>query len=140
MSARPLPLADRINRLFAVAHERGGAEPDVDAVAHGVSERLGRQVSGEMLRTLRDGTDTADRALLAALADHFSCPAEYLLDENPRHFDLLLRFEIAVRDADVRHLSMRTAGSPGVATDEELERMIGLLETLPHAGSVDHEH
>ncbi|MGX1778587.1 hypothetical protein ACWIGW_41225 [Nocardia brasiliensis] len=116
VGSQPLSaLSVRVNQLFATFHTRADPEQSVDAVALSISKTLGQEVSGGQITALRTGElddKPVDPALLAALAQHFQVPAEYLGGDNAAAtgIDRELRLLAAARDAGVRHLALRGEG------------------------------
>ncbi|WP_280458549.1 hypothetical protein [Nocardia carnea] len=108
------PLSARVDRLFGTFHTRTEPEQSVTEVARSVSTIMGVPVSAAKLAELRDENlgpdgDGTDHGLLAALAQHFRVPADYLLGDNATvtAIDRELRLLSAARDAGVRHMDFR---------------------------------
>ncbi|BAH53779.1 hypothetical protein [Rhodococcus opacus] len=126
-----VPLSVRVNRLFSLAHELDGPEPGEDAVAAGVSRILGRPVAPSEIESLRTNDhEPPEPDVLRAVAQHFHAPEQYLAADGYHDYDTLVRFKIAVREAGVRHLSMRSLDADAEPTTAEMESLIPLLENL----------
>ena len=126
-----VPLSVRVNRLFSLAHDLDGPEPGEDAVAAGVSRILGRPVAPSEIESLRTNDhEPPEPDVLRAVAQHFHAPEQYLAADGYHDYDTLVRFKIAVREAGVRHLSMRSLDADAEPTTAEMESLIPLLENL----------
>ncbi|MEN0136484.1 MAG: hypothetical protein AAGC80_15125 [Rhodococcus sp. (in: high G+C Gram-positive bacteria)] len=126
-----VPLSVRVNRLFSLAHELDSPEPGEDAVAAGVSRILGRPVAPSEIESLRTNDhEPPEPDVLRAVAQHFHAPEQYLAADGYHDYDTLVRFKIAVREAGVRHLSMRSLDADAEPTTAEMESLIPLLENL----------
>lgn len=126
-----VPLSVRVNRLFSLAHDLDGPEPGEDTVAAGVSRILGRPVEPSEIESLRRNDHHAPEPdVLRAVAQHFHAPEQYLAADGYHDYDTLVRFKIAVREAGVRHLSMRSLDASAEPTTAEMESLIPLLENL----------
>ncbi|WP_213576714.1 hypothetical protein [Rhodococcus sp. USK13] len=126
-----VPLSVRVNRLFALAHELDDPEPGTEVVAASVSRILGKTVEPSVIDSLRRGEEHAAQAeVLRAVAQHFSAPEQYLAADGYGDYDTLVRFKIAVRDAGVQHLSMRSLDAAALPTADEMESLIPILENL----------
>ncbi|MBV6759777.1 hypothetical protein [Rhodococcus opacus] len=126
-----VPLSVRVNRLFSLAHDLDGPEPGEDTVAAGVSRILGRPVAPSEIESLRTNDhEPPEPDVLRAVAQHFHAPEQYLAADGYHDYDTLVRFKIAVRDAGVHHLSMRSLDANAEPTTAEMESLIPLLENL----------
>ncbi|MFC9553264.1 hypothetical protein ACFTWF_20660 [Rhodococcus sp. NPDC056960] len=126
-----VPLSVRVNRLFSLAHDLDGPEPGDDTVAAGVSRILGRRVEPSVIESLRSNDHhPAEPDVVRAVAQHFHAPEQYLAADGYHEYDTLVRFKIAVREAGVRHLSMRSLDAGSEPTTAEMESLIPLLENL----------
>ncbi|NLU83297.1 hypothetical protein [Rhodococcus sp. HNM0569] len=122
----------RLDIAIDAAHPRGTPPRSDGAIAAGLSRDLDRDVPESAIAQWRATADADDIApdVLEALARRFGCPVEYLRDGDD-DYEVQLRFQTAVRDADVRHLSFRRVGQPAGLSAGEMRAWITMLTSLP---------
>ncbi|HEX5501724.1 MAG TPA: hypothetical protein VFW96_03835 [Thermomicrobiales bacterium] len=123
---RPPTLAEKLDRLFAADHARGGREHTYRAVAEAIQARGGPTISVGYLWQLRKGVkDNPTKKQLEALAAFFGVsPAYFFDDAQARRIDAELGLLVALRDAGVRHLAFRANG----LSTESLRRIAELID------------
>ncbi|MEJ5869379.1 transcriptional regulator [Pseudokineococcus sp. 5B2Z-1] len=108
--ARPKTLAEKIDRLFKTVRRSGEPEATYREVANTIVAR-GGAISASYIWQLRTGVkDNPTMKHLQALADYFQVsPAYFLDDEEAARIDSELELLAAMRDADVRAISLRAS-------------------------------
>ncbi|TXG90133.1 hypothetical protein DW322_07750 [Rhodococcus rhodnii] len=123
-------LGQRLDLLFAAAHRLGDTPPSESDVAAAVTAAGGVPVTEQEVAALRNGATHADPALLTRVAAHFGCAPEYLIDGDA-DLEVQLRFQIAVRNAGVRHLSLRSLAERQDLSVADMRSWLTVLEQLP---------
>ncbi|KQU28436.1 hypothetical protein ASG69_10510 [Rhodococcus sp. Leaf225] len=77
-----VPVNARLDLLFKIWRTEDGSERSPESVASDVSVALGRQVAAREISALREGTRTATRDMLEAIATVFPSSSSYLLDDS----------------------------------------------------------
>jgi transcriptional regulator with XRE-family HTH domain len=124
---RSSSLSSRITMLYEIMAPSGGAVSDA-AVAEGIFEKTGVQMSGPYLCLLRTGKRTNPSIQnIQAIADYFGVPTSYLVDtEADAEVEAELRLVKAMRDAGVRDIAARLSG----LTPESIANLAGLIDRL----------
>ncbi|WP_433678830.1 hypothetical protein [Nocardia sp. CA-119907] len=135
-----LTLEIKLNRLFALGHERGQDERTTDDVARAVSVRLGWVLDPSILVEARAGQRLTLPAEVAdAICDEFGVEEHLYLREDDSavvtRIDYFIQLWILVRDRDLRHLAAR-----GNNLDlETVKEIIHLLEQTAPADAAPAE-
>src|SRR5207237_3888120 len=119
----PMPLAEKLDRLFQTVRPRDGGEFTFEEVAEGIRGRGGPTVSATYVWQLRKGLrDNPTKKHLEALADFFGvAPSYFFDDEAAQRIDAELDVLAALRDAPVRQIAVRAVGLSAE-----------MLATIPH--------
>ena len=98
------------------------------AVAEGIHEKTGVQMSAPYLCLLRTGKRTNPTIQnVQAIAEYFGVPASYLIDTgDDAEIEAELRLVKAMRDAGVRDIAARLSG----LTAESIANLAGLIDRL----------
>ncbi|WP_146099110.1 hypothetical protein [Nocardia nova] len=124
-----MALAEKLNRLFALGHERDQPERTTDDVARALSQRIGRVVDPSIIEGARAGlTHELPVEVAEALCVEFGVyDSSYLLAENSPEIeviDLRLQIWILIRDLGLQHFATR-----GHQLDaDSLRQIIALLQ------------
>ncbi|WP_288814110.1 hypothetical protein [uncultured Gordonia sp.] len=132
MTQSPLTLADRLNRLFALFHNRIEDELPNESAALIIGQRLQRAVDPELLRRARSGQATLPLDVCNELCRLMGVPQFYLQPSPDEATDQLIRSEDAnlylmtlIRDKGVTDMIARGG------TAEHIDAVIRALEELP---------
>ena len=104
-------LAEKIDHLFTTAHPAKGQYTH-EQVAAALREAGGPTISATYVWQLRKGIrDNPTKHHLEALAGFFGVPPSYFFDEEAAaQVDAELALLVAMRDANVRSVALRSAG------------------------------
>ena len=104
-------LADKIDHLFSTVHPAKGQYTH-EQVAAALREAGGPTISATYVWQLRKGIrDNPTKHHLEALANFFGVPPSYFFDEEAAaKVDAELALLVAMRDANVRSVALRSAG------------------------------
>ncbi len=121
-----VPVHVRLDLLFKIWRMKDGSERSPESVASDVSTVLGRHVTAQEISGLREGTRTAARDTLEAIATVFPSSSSYLLDDSAApniHSQLSLIEEVL--HGGITGMRLRTG-------DERMriEHLTGLLSDL----------
>lgn len=124
-----VPVNVRLNLLFKIWRTEDGSERSSESVAATVSTVLGRRFTARDISALREGTRTATRETLEAIATVFPSSSSYLLDDSAApsiHSQLSLIEEVL--HGGITGMRLRTG-------DERMciENLTGLLSDLRRA-------
>lgn len=127
-------LADKLNHLFSVVVPAGSAPYSTEEVARAVSAS-GIKISGSYIWLLRKG-QRANPTLrhLEGLARFFGVPPAYFFDDAVTEtVDADLGMLVVLRDAQVQHVALRTAGlsQKSIKSINEVIDLVRDLEGLP---------
>lgn len=108
----PKTLAQKLDQLFAVVHPRDRGEYTYREVAAEVEARGGPTISASYIHQLRTGVkDNPTKKHLEALAAFFGVSPAYFFDDvAAEKIDAQLALLAALRDAGVRHVTLRASG------------------------------
>ena len=112
--AKPQPrrsLADKLDHLFETVHPAKGQYTH-EQVAAALRQAGGPTISATYVWQLRKGIrDNPTKHHLEALAGFFGVPPSYFFDEDAAaQVDAELELLVAMRDANVRSVALRSAG------------------------------
>lgn len=130
MSARSArTFADKLNHLWDTVHPSGRPNT-LDQVVGGVAA-AGYEISASYLSQLRNGVKTNPTLnTIQGLAAFFGVPAAYFLDEaEEERINEQLDLIIAMRDAGVRNVALRTHG----LNDRDLAALHAMISSLREA-------
>lgn len=110
-SPRHRSLAEKIDHLFTTVHPAKGQYTH-EQVASALREAGGPTISATYVWQLRKGIrDNPTKHHLEALANFFGVPPSYFFDEDAAaQVDAELAMLVAMRDANVRSVALRSAG------------------------------
>lgn len=122
----PRSLAEKLDQLFKVVHPRDRGEFTYREVAAEIQARGGPTISASYIHQLRTGAkDNPTKKHLEALAALFGVSPAYFFDDvEAEKIDAQLALLAALRDAGVRHVTLRAAGLSG----ETLKAIGGMIE------------
>ncbi len=111
VSPRHRSLAEKIDHLFTTVHPAKGQYTH-EQVASALREAGGPTISATHVWQLRKGIrDNPTKHHLEALANFFGVPPSYFFDEDAAaQVDAELAMLVAMRDANVRSVALRSAG------------------------------
>jgi len=125
-------LAAKLERLFRTVRPRGKAEHSCEDVATALRAAGGPTISGTYVWQLRKGLrDNPTKHHLEALAAFFGVSPAYFLDDGAAdRIDAELDLLVALRDAPVRQIALRSIGlSPeSLSTITEVIERVRILE------------
>lgn len=138
--AKPPPrrtLAEKVDQLFTQVRPVKG-EYSYEHVASAIRAGGGPTISATYLWQLRKGLrDNPTLKHLEALSSFFGVPASYFFDDDAAaSIDAQLSVLASLRDASVRHISVRASGlSPeSLETIADMIERVRKLEGLPDPG------
>lgn len=127
-------LAARLERLFQTVRPRGKAEHSCEDVAAAVRAGGGPTISGTYVWQLRRGLrDNPTKRHLEALAGFFGVsPAYFLDDEAAARIDAELDLLVALREAPVKQIALRSVGlsAESLSTITDVIERVRILEGL----------
>ncbi|MER5808241.1 helix-turn-helix domain-containing protein [Streptomyces sp. NPDC002033] len=134
--APPRSLADKLNHLFAHVVPAGRGPYSVEDVARAITAE-GIPISGSYIWLLRKGQrDNPTLRHLEGLAKFFGVPAAYFFDDEvAESIGAELALLMALRDAQVRRVALRTAGlsEKSLRSINDVIERVRELEGLPEA-------
>ncbi|MDI9979375.1 hypothetical protein [Rhodococcus sp. IEGM 1307] len=117
-------VAERINRLFDVAHLKEDPEQTTGHVARSISTILGQDIPASRIEELRGGEAATppEPELLRALEQHFDAPRTYLTEDGPHAaaVDFQLQVVIRARNAGVKRIEARHGKGPFASAIAEI--------------------
>ncbi len=121
-------LADKLNRLFATVHPRGRGEYTHEEVAEAIRQQGVASVSHTYIWQLRKGIRTNPSLnMIEALSNFFGVSPSYFFDEeSAARIDAQLNLLDALRDSDVRRLTLRASD----LSPESLRTLTEMTERL----------
>jgi transcriptional regulator with XRE-family HTH domain len=127
----PKTLAEKLDHLFTAVRPRDKSEYSYRDVAAGIEAAGRTTISASYIHQLRTGgRDNPTKKHLEALADFFSVPAAYFLDDTQAtHIDEQLSLSAALRDPGVRNVALRAAG----LSDRSLDMIDTVIDYTRHA-------
>ncbi|MFE7580044.1 helix-turn-helix domain-containing protein [Streptomyces gardneri] len=131
-------LADKLNSLFTSTVPAGRGPYSVEEVAREITE-AGIPISGSYIWLLRKGQrDNPTLRHLEGLARFFGVPPAYFFDDQVTDkVNAELSLLMALRDAQVQRVALRTAGlsSKSLQSISEVIERVRELEGLPEQAS-----
>lgn len=129
--SRDVPLAERVNLLFATVIDGQGVEVAAATVADALAGSLGRSVSAQDIDALRQpGAAQPDDDLLAALARYFDMPPGFLSDDPAEYYSPFRQLSLLIVQRDKRIPFVALRPSADRVGDDALQELTNYLESL----------